>query len=85
MDVVATIEIPRHVLESARVTPEEAKVELALVLYGQRRLSIGHARELAGKSLWEFRQLLASRGIPAHYGVDELEEDMRTWHELDAR
>ena len=28
MDVMAIIEIPRHVLESARVTPEEAKVEL---------------------------------------------------------
>ena len=84
MDVMATIEIPRHVLESARVTPEEARVELALELYRQRRLSIGHARELAGKSLWEFRQLLASRRIAPHYGVDDLDEDMRTWEELDA-
>ena len=84
MDVMAIIEIPRHVLESARVTPEEAKVELALELYRQRRLSVGHARELAGESLWEFRQLLASRHISPHYGVDDLDEDMRTWQELDA-
>ena len=83
MDVMAIIEIPRHVLESARVTPEEAKVELALELYRQRRLSVGHARELAGESLWEFRQLLASRHISPHYGVDDLDEDRRTWQELD--
>ncbi len=84
MEMMTTIEIPRHVLESARMTPEGAKIELALELYRQRRLSIGHARELAGKSLWEFRQLAASRQIAPDYGVAELDEDMRTWQALDA-
>jgi len=48
------IEVPQDVLDSARVTVTEAKVELALALYAQGRLGIGKARELAGMSLWGF-------------------------------
>jgi predicted HTH domain antitoxin len=84
-ETTATIEIPRHLLQAARATPNELKVELALQLYQQRRLSIGHARELANMSLWEFRQLLASRRIPPHYDEQDLEDDLRTWRELDDR
>jgi predicted HTH domain antitoxin len=29
-------------------------------------------------ALWEFRQLLASRGIPPHYDVEDLDEDVST-------
>jgi predicted HTH domain antitoxin len=45
-------------------------------------LSIGKARELAGMSLWEFRQLLASRRISPHYDVVDLNEDVATLREL---
>ena len=80
-----TIEVPRYLLRAARVTPDELKVELAVQLYQQRRLSIGLARELAGMSLWEFRQLLASRRISPHYDVADLDEDLLTWQELGSR
>ncbi len=80
---MTTIEIPRHLLQAARVTPDELKVELAIQLYQQRRLSIGHARELADMSLWEFRQLLASRRVSPHYDIEDLENDMRVWQMLD--
>ena len=63
---VAHIEIPTDVLESARLSGAEIKQELALALYAQGRLSIGKSREFAGMSLWEFRQLLASRRISPH-------------------
>ncbi len=81
----AVIEIPYYLMQAARTTPSELKVELAVQLYQQRRLSIGHARELAGMSLWEFRQLLASRRIAPHYDIAELDEDMQTWAKLDSR
>lgn len=84
MDSVVTIELPRHLLNAARVTADELKVELAIHLYETRRLSIGHAREMAGLSLWEFRQLLASRKISPHYDVADLDEDMQTWAELNS-
>ncbi len=69
---VAHIEIPIDVLDSARLSVQEVKQELALTLYAQRRLSIGKARELADLSLWEFRQLLGSRHIAPHYDESDL-------------
>jgi predicted HTH domain antitoxin len=83
VDSVVTIELPRRLVNAARVTADELKIELAIHLYETRRLSIGHAREMAGLSLWEFRQLLASRKISPHYDVADLDEDMQTWAELD--
>jgi len=74
----ASIEIPTDVLESARLSPDQLKLELALSLYAQRRLSIGKARELAGLSLWEFRQVLGVRRIEAHYDLTALAEDLAT-------
>jgi len=79
---VSTIEVPQEILDSARLTVDELKVEIAIYLYAQGRLGIGKARELAGMSLWEFRQLLASRRIPPHYDETDLQEDMATLREL---
>jgi predicted HTH domain antitoxin len=72
-------------VNAARATTDELKIELAIHLYETRRLSIGHAREMAGLSLWEIRQLLASREISPHYDVADLDEDMQTWAELDSK
>ena len=58
------------------------KLELAVALYAQRRLSVGKARELAGLSLWEFRQILASRKIAPHYDTEDLNEDLETLRAL---
>jgi len=82
LSAVRILEVPQDVLDSARMTPTELKVEMALHLYAQGRLSIGKARELAGMALWEFRQLLASRRIPPHYDTTDLDEDMATLREL---
>ena len=61
MSTVVNLELPQDILDATRLTPQELKVELALTLYAQNRLALGKARELAGLSLWEFRQLLAAR------------------------
>lgn len=82
MGKVTTLQIPQDILDSARLTPKDLKVEIAVHLYEEGRLSIGKARELAGMSLWEFRQMLAARGIAPHYDVEDLEEDIATLREL---
>ena len=73
----------QQLLYAARTTADELKIELAVQLYQQRHLSIGHARELADMSLWEFRQLLASRRIAPHYDISDLDQDMKTWTKLE--
>lgn len=82
MSTLNTLEISQDILDSARLTVNDLKVEIAISLYTQGRLSVGKSRELAGMSLWEFRQLLASRRISPHYNVDDFEEDLTTLREL---
>ena len=82
MSAVVTFEVPQDILESARLTPNELKIELAVSLYAQGRLSIGKARELTTLSLWEFRHLLASRRIPVHYDIEDLSDDLTTLQKI---
>ena len=83
MSGTITIEIPREIVHGTRMTPRELKRELAVHLFEQGKLSFGKARELAEMTVWEFQQLLGSRGIPVHYDVADYEEDLATLEELD--
>ncbi len=80
---IAQLEIPRDILDSARLSLEELRVEIAIHLFARGRLGIGKAHELAGMSLWEFRQLLGSRQIAPHYDLEDLEDDVATLRDLD--
>jgi predicted HTH domain antitoxin len=75
-----TLDIPNNIHEALHVTPAEAeprlKLELAVALYAQTTLGLGKAAELAGMSRLDFNDVLASRGIPMHYGQKELDEDL---------
>ena len=77
--------LPQDILDSSGLSIAESKVEMAVHLYSQGRLSIGKARELAEMPLWEFRQLLASRHIPPHYDEADLEQDAVTLREMEQR
>jgi predicted HTH domain antitoxin len=77
-----SIDIPREILHVTRMSPEELRRELAISLFQQQKLSFGKARELAGMTAWTFQQLLGSRGIVAHYDVEDYEEDLETLKEL---
>ncbi len=82
MSATCIVEVPQDILDSARLTITDLKVEMAISLYAQERLSIGKARELAGMALWEFRQLLASRRISPHYDVADVDEDVSTLRKM---
>jgi predicted HTH domain antitoxin len=85
MPATAYLEVPQDVLDSARMTANELLLELAVHLYEQGRLSIGKAHELAGLSLWEFRQLLGFRRIAPHFTAEDLEQDLETLRHLSGR
>jgi len=82
MSETIVIEIPREIVHVTGMTPQMLKRELALYLFEQDKLSFGKARELAEMTVWEFQQLLGSRGIQIHYGVEDYEEDLATLEEL---
>jgi predicted HTH domain antitoxin len=74
------LQIPDTVVQAIRLPEErisrELIVELSLSLYAQRLLSFGKARELAAMEKYDFGRLLGARGIPRHYGTEELEDDL---------
>lgn len=82
MTTTVTLELPSDVLLATRLTKSEIKVELAIHLFDQGKLSLGKARELADMDIWQFMQLLGARGITAHYDIDEYEEDLDTLKRL---
>lgn len=78
MSRAAVIEIPCEISQAARMSPEELKKELAIHLFEEGKLSFGKARSLAAMTVWEFQQLLGSRGIVVHYDIEDYEEDLET-------
>ena len=75
-----TLDIPNNIHEALHISPAETeqrlKLELAVALYAQKKLSQGKAAELAGMDWFDFNDVLAERDIPMHYGQKELEEDL---------
>ena len=75
--------IPEDVLQAARMSEDELRRELAVMLFQQERLSLGKACELAQMSRATFQHLLASRSIPPHYDVSDFDDDMQTLNDLE--
>jgi predicted HTH domain antitoxin len=71
--------------ENLRLTERELKLELALSLYAACKVSLIQAADVASVDFFDFQGLLRDRKIPQHYGVQDLENDMRTLQELKKR
>ncbi len=74
--------IPDEVLQASRLSEREFKVEIAVMLFQQEKLSLGQASQLANLQRLQFQHLLASRQIPVHFDVADLEGDLETLREL---
>ncbi|MFA6176446.1 MAG: UPF0175 family protein [Phycisphaerae bacterium] len=75
MPATLTFDIPSDVLESARMTVRDAKLELAIALFSRGRLSMGKAAELAGIPAGQFQSHLGTQNLGAHYNVADALED----------
>jgi predicted HTH domain antitoxin len=73
--------IPDRVLESARMSEPELRLEIAVLLYEKEKLTLAQASRLAEMSRLQFQHLLASRGLLVHYGVEDFEQDLETLYE----
>jgi predicted HTH domain antitoxin len=77
-----SIVIPDDIFQATRMTEDELRQEIAVLLFQKEKLTLGQGSRLAGISQLQFRRLLASRQIPLHYDVSEFEEDIETLKEL---
>jgi len=78
----SAIHVPFDLGSATKMTEEELRSELAVHLYQRQKLSLGKAKELAGLTVWQFLQLLGSRGIPVNYDSEQFEEDVATLKRL---
>ncbi|MBD0321653.1 MAG: UPF0175 family protein [Gemmatimonadetes bacterium] len=77
-----SVMIADEVLIAARMSEEELRQEIAVMLFQRDRVTLAQAARLAGQDLGLFQHLLASRGIEIHYDVLEFEADLQTLREL---
>ncbi|MBP5971865.1 MAG: UPF0175 family protein [Brasilonema octagenarum HA4186-MV1] len=77
-----SVVIPDDILTAAGISEAELKLEIAIMLFQQEKISIGKARRLAEMNLIEFQREIASRGICIHYDVEEFEADLKTLREM---
>ena len=75
------VTISDEVLNASHLSEEEMKKEIAVMLYAQRKLSLGKARSLAGMNYEDFNELLFQREIP-HFDVEDLHQDIETLKRL---
>ncbi len=77
--------IEDDILAAAHLSERELKIELAVLLYQQRRLSFGQAQELANLEYFEFQEILANRKIDNGYTIEDLKSDLKTIENLNNR
>jgi predicted HTH domain antitoxin len=73
-----SVVIPDDILLASQMTEDELKLEIALLLYKQQKISSGKVRSWTGLTVIEFQHELAKRGLCLNYNVEEFEEDVRT-------
>lgn len=77
--------LPDDILQATRMTEEELRQEIAVLLFQRQKLPLSRASRLAGMSRIEFQHLLANRQIPVHYDASDFEEDLETLRNMAAR
>lgn len=76
------VELPDAALEGTGMTPELAKLEVAVALYRDRKVSMGRAARLAGMPRPMFQHELGKRGVTVDYDVEDFEQDLKTLEKL---
>ncbi|GAP93522.1 hypothetical protein NIES2104_00280 [Leptolyngbya sp. NIES-2104] len=64
------------------MTEEELKLEIALMLYKQGKISSGKVRTWTGLTVLEFQHELAQRELCINYDVEEFQSDVKTLRSL---
>lgn len=55
----------------------DRKLERALTLYSNGKITLWKASKIAGLSLWETMEIIQQRKIPCHYTYEDFHEDFK--------
>ena len=70
------IEVPDMAVEGIGLSPELARLEMALGLFRDEKASLEQAARVSGLGLPLFMKELGKRQIPLHYDVQDFEQDL---------
>ena len=66
----------------ARLSPREARLDLAVGMYSSGRVTMGTAAEVADLAVSDFQRELGRRGIAVNYTAEDLAYDLQAADEL---
>ncbi len=69
--------VPDEFLQTAHISASDLKLEIAILLFQQQKITLGTASQFVGMNQLEFQLMLGSRKIPIHYGVEEFRQNLR--------
>ena len=72
------VTIPDSIFRLSKMTEEELRLEIALMLYKQEKISSGKVRAWTGLTVLEFQHELGKRGLCLNYDVEDFQADMKT-------
>jgi predicted HTH domain antitoxin len=73
-----SVVIPDDILQATKMTEDELKLEIAIMLYKQQKISSGKVRAWTGLTVVEFQHQLARRGLYINYDVEDFQSDVKT-------
>jgi predicted HTH domain antitoxin len=77
--------IPDEFLQTAHISEADLKLEIAILLFQQEKITLGIASQFAELNQLEFQRILGNRKISVHYGVKEFRQDLKTLEANDWR
>jgi predicted HTH domain antitoxin len=80
-----TIELPDEEVARLQLTPERARLEMAVGLYAGRQVSLGRAARIAAIPYASFMHEIGHRGLCINYTVADAEHDMRMAEQFSGR
>jgi len=77
-----TIELPKNILLDSKYQLQDLQIDVALVLYQRRKISLARAARWVGVNRMEFQKLLADRSIPLNFTVEDFKMDLDTLNSM---
>ena len=74
--------IDDELLQNIDITPEQARLDFAIGLYIDRKITLGQGARIASLTQGHFLRELGKRKVPVSYDVGEFRKDMQTLKKL---
>ncbi len=72
------VEVPNDIIGVSDYSEKDLKLDVAVLLYYRKVLTLARAANWVGMSRLEFQKALAERGFTINYTIEDFDTDMKT-------